>query len=485
MNTMMDRCENCGDEYERLLSEEDDRSSATEDQRSERTPHHRQPQPVDTGRRVAYGFGHVFNDITAAIWFSYTMVFMQNVVGIPSTTAGFLLFFGQTVDAIATPFVGIMVDKFGKKKNWVLLGTVMEAISFPLIYYVWNLSIFVTTLIYICAILTFQMAWALVQISHLSLIPELTDLSLERGKLTSIRYVFTVSTNILMFIIAWLVFRGVRNNGNMGSLIGPNDSEKFQMLALIATTIGVFSAFIFHGLLKSPRNTNKKLMYRQNRQINFDKILQFCKNVHLYQVAIVFTTCKLLINIALIYIPLFINESAINESGTIASIPLVAYISSLITSIGVEYVKPYFKSDKAIFTIGSVISIFGSLLVFFNPNNALTYHYLCLAAICFGSGSAITSVLSLSVTANLIGNDTDCGASIYSSVTFSDKLINGLVIIGIEFMKCTDLEKCSHYYRDVLAFSSGSLALIGLLVFLTIPKILIKATKSSSSHIVI
>lgn len=87
-------------------------------------------------------------------------------------------------------------------------------------------------------------------------------------------------------------------------------------------------------------------MYRQNRQINFDKILQFCKNFHLYQVAIVFTTCKLLINIALIYIPLFINESAIDESGTIASIPLVAYISSLITSIGVEYVKPCFKSDK-------------------------------------------------------------------------------------------------------------------------------------------
>ncbi|XP_025206506.1 major facilitator superfamily domain-containing protein 12-like [Melanaphis sacchari] len=475
---MMDRCENCGDEYERLLSEEDDHSSAAEDQLfNERMLHHRQ-LPVDISRRVAYGFGHVFNDITAAIWFSYTMVFMQNVVGVPATTAGFLLFFGQTVDAIATPFVGIMVDKFGKKKNWVLLGTVMEAISFPLIYYVWNLPIFIITLIYICAILTFQIAWALVQISHLSLIPELTDLSLERGKLTSTRYVFTVSTNILMFLIAWLVFRGIRNNGNVGSLIGPNDSEKFQMLALIATAIGVFSAFIFHGLLKTPRNINKKLMYRQNRQINFNKILKFCTNVHLYQVAIVFTTCKLLINIALIYIPLFINESAIDESGTIASVPLMAYMSSLITSIGVEYVKPCFKSDKVIFTIGSVISIFGSLLVFFNPNNELTYRYLCLAAVCFGSGSAITSVLSLSVTANLIGNNTDCGAFIYSSVTFSDKLINGLVIIGIEFMKCTDLEKCSHYYRDVLAFSSGSLALIGLLVFLTIPITLIKTTKS-------
>lgn len=32
------------------------------------------------------------------------------------------MYIGQTVDAISTPFVGIMVDKFGKKKNWVLLG---------------------------------------------------------------------------------------------------------------------------------------------------------------------------------------------------------------------------------------------------------------------------------------------------------------------------------------------------------------------------
>jgi hypothetical protein len=45
------------------------------------------------------------------------------------------------------------------------------------------------------------------------------------------------------------------------------------------------------------------------------------------------------------------------------------------------------------------------------------------------------------------------------------------------------LEECSHYYRDVLAFSSGLLALIGLFVFLSIPKKLIKASKNASSHI--
>lgn len=110
--------------------------------------------------------------------------------------------------------------------------------------------------------------------------------------------------------------------------------------------VGVFSALIFQVFLKNPRNNYRKLTYGQNRTVNFDKIIRFCKSVQLYQVAVVFTTCKLLINVALIYIPLFINESAIDESGTIASIPLVAYMSSLVTSIGVEYIKPCCKSDK-------------------------------------------------------------------------------------------------------------------------------------------
>lgn len=65
-------------------------------------------------------------------------------------------------------------------------------------YYVWNLPTFVTTLIYVCAIFTFQMAWALDQISHLSLIPELTSSSVERGKLTSIRCILRYQLKITM-----------------------------------------------------------------------------------------------------------------------------------------------------------------------------------------------------------------------------------------------------------------------------------------------
>lgn len=119
----------------------------------------------------------------------------------------------------------------------------------------------------------------------------------------------------------------------------------------------MFSTGVFHLSLKSPRFGNKT-SYSERRTLNFDKVLKFCKSVQLYQVAVVFTTCKLLINIALIYIPLFINETAIDESGTIASIPLVAYVSSLVTSMGVEYVKPCLRSDKVSPTSMSVVSAY-------------------------------------------------------------------------------------------------------------------------------
>lgn len=145
----------------------------------------------------------------------------------------------------------------------------------------------------------------------------------------------------------------------------------FQILALIATSIGVFSTLVFHALLKS---SDKKLSHyrRNNRTFDFEKILKFCKSVQLYQVAVVFTACKLLINIALIYIPLFINESAIDESGTIASIPLVAYLSSLVTSVTAEYVKPCFRSDKvscSTYPTLCSVGLLGALLNFCSREN--------------------------------------------------------------------------------------------------------------------
>jgi hypothetical protein len=45
--------------------------------------------------KAAYALGHVFNDITAAIWFSYTLLFLQMVIGMTPELSGAMLLIGE------------------------------------------------------------------------------------------------------------------------------------------------------------------------------------------------------------------------------------------------------------------------------------------------------------------------------------------------------------------------------------------------------
>ena len=54
--------------------------------------------------KLFYSFGHIYNDLCASIWFSYTLIFFQ--MQFKGTIAGSLLLLGQIADALATPFIG-------------------------------------------------------------------------------------------------------------------------------------------------------------------------------------------------------------------------------------------------------------------------------------------------------------------------------------------------------------------------------------------
>lgn len=80
--------------------------------------------------KLAYGVGHVLNDVCASMWFTYLLVYFHLILGFTPTYAGLVLLIGQIADALATPFVGLHSDKednfwlctYGKRKTWHLLG---------------------------------------------------------------------------------------------------------------------------------------------------------------------------------------------------------------------------------------------------------------------------------------------------------------------------------------------------------------------------
>ena len=163
------------------------------------------PQPSSTRvswpKRLGYGTGHVLNDMCAAMWFTYLLIFFHKVLSFSHLAAGALLTIGQFADGISTVFVGIFSDKgdnfwlcnrYGNRKSWHLVGTACVVFSFPFIFLPcqtcedadpWALMIY-----YSAFVVIFQFGWASVQISHLSMIPDLTSCQNEYTFLTSIRY---------------------------------------------------------------------------------------------------------------------------------------------------------------------------------------------------------------------------------------------------------------------------------------------------------
>lgn len=97
---------------------------------------------------------------------------------------------GQVIDAVMTPIFGFLIDRYCKKKIWHVVGSIMVTVSFPVIFggFV-NSSTTIAMLLYVTSITIFQTGWAAVQISHLSMIPSLTNSVLARADLTAIRYV--------------------------------------------------------------------------------------------------------------------------------------------------------------------------------------------------------------------------------------------------------------------------------------------------------
>lgn len=153
--------------------------------------------------RFGFAFGHIFNDLCASIWFSYGLLFYKLCFG----RIGYLfVVFGQIVDAFATVIFGfildirckyivIMFDHFGGTyTGYYIIGTIISFISFPYeiseLKFILNnddknpMILFIITFI---AILAAQIGWTICQLTHLSLINQLSANSSDRIWLTSLR----------------------------------------------------------------------------------------------------------------------------------------------------------------------------------------------------------------------------------------------------------------------------------------------------------
>lgn len=193
-------------------------------------------RPLSMVTKACYSVGHSLNDLCSAVWFSYLLLYLQDGQKLSPSQAGIVLFSGQLADALATPTVGILSDctparglsccgplnrffTLGRRKLWNFIGVLVVMVAFFFVFGecilcaigkgedgpdggAWN-----RTIAFAVFASLFNVGWAAVQVSHMTLVPELSTDDHERVWLNSARFAFTVISSIYVYLTMFALLR--------------------------------------------------------------------------------------------------------------------------------------------------------------------------------------------------------------------------------------------------------------------------------------
>ncbi|KAI1721777.1 MFS/sugar transport protein [Ditylenchus destructor] len=442
----------------------------------------------EIGKYEVFGFaiGHFYNDLCASMWFTYLMIFMEKVLLMHSYHAGFLMLVGQVTDALSTPLVGLLSDasflpskvtqRLGRRKSWHVIGTICVTISFPFIFGKcllchktasewWKMTWFIPF------IMMFQFGWACVQISHLSMIPELSRSEAKRMSMNSFRYGFTVVANLAIFGCLYLLLNG---SAGMSTVIGPHDLHTFRNLGAIAVGVGLITTAIFYLSIKEPPNrrslSRSNSFHSQSSEIVRMSWKNWFSHVHFYQTALLYMFARLFINISQVYFPFYITLSQGKSKEYVAILPMLSYIASFVVSCVLGSPTVSNRLDrKWLFLGGTTFGILNCAFMMFELPGIDIFG----VALLLGLTQATLLISSLGITASLINKNTETSAFVYGSMSFLDKFSNGIACQIIEILNPSckpehSIESCKRFYRYVMVFIPGGSAIAIFVILLTL-----------------
>lgn len=426
--------------------------------------------PLSLSQKFFFSLGHFSNDLDSAMWFTYLLIYFTGVANISSVEAGYLILLGQVVDGVSTLAIGYESDRiagfcgYSKRKSWHLIGTVMTSVSFIFLFLPvigGNQTFDLVKVIYYAPFcILFQMGWAFVQNSHLTLVAELTPNESERVALNSYRNAMTLVANVAVYGLVWLVF----NKTTDDSQWSPNDAFGFMIISFSIVCVGGLFSTLFHVFTKEHGHRFHSI---QQHIEPAEKMLWYnwFKEGQLYLIGIGYTGARLIMNVSQTYWPFYIIYTLHLSKKYSAIIPLVVYTSGFVTSLSMKRINSIL-GKKPTLLLGSLVMAAAVLWIYLITET--TSQQIFGPAIIVGCGSTILLITTLSMISDMIGSNTNSGAFVFGMMSFVDKLSSGVALMIIQATQPQCPNVCAakaSFFKDVMTYVLLAFTLVCFFIF--------------------
>lgn len=458
------------------------------------------PTPEQNPSPLAYfSFycGIIGNFATGCLRFSYLLLFFTKVIQLTSDQAATLLTIAQLSDGISTPMVGYFSDyfnkgfgTFGKRKSWHLVGTVINIIT-PLLLFrkpligtqdpenpaiMWY---------YMPWVILFPISYAMIQVNHFALIPELSGVEKVRNTLSSFGYMGLLTGFIYTYVIACFMLSDEITISSLNpgiadetckkmftesenfnttetsvKAITPEDLPVFQNLVIIIVLSSAVVSALFHfGVKEKPMRSSQNIS-RSHEAMDAEikvmkKMMLWFKNVNYYMVFVIYVIAQLLLGVPIIYTPMYLAEKHTWISKTwMVYLQLIFFISGIPFTMLVKLLGNKYGMQVPYF-LGCILIAAGSLLIGLVDCNL--WLVIVIFAL-FGAGANGLTCSAMALVAQLIGVNTETGAFVFASMALGDKLSLAFLIKIIGNFE--DPFDKGTYYENIM--STGLLCLVSI-----------------------
>lgn len=313
----------------------------------------------------------------------FLMYYYNTVLGISATFVGVLFMVARVLDAVNDPFMGIIVEKtntrMGKFRPWLLIGTVLSAISLYGMYSVPRSLTGAQLLIYAsAAYILWGTTYTLMDIPYWSMIPAISQNSKDRENISVIARScaglgFAIPTALTMTLVPMLG-RG-------------DERSRFQILAAI---ISIFFILAISITVINVKEKTKPLLHAPRIKEMFQALFRNDQALAVVITIVIFNASVYLTSqLAVYFFKYDIGNSALyGIFGTVGGATQILSMTLL----------PVFRKKwdrKRIFTGAILTAIFGYAILFMlgalKINNLI---FLCIAAVIIYFGFGLATVLT-------------------------------------------------------------------------------------------